>query len=127
MTHKPILCVDFDGVIHSYESGWHGDESAFDSPVPGAMKFLKNATEVFKVCIYSSRSKTEIGRIIMKAYIRFWAIKEFSLGGCQFLNDLEFSAEKPSAFLTIDDRCFKFEGIFPKPGELLSYKPWNKK
>ena len=40
---------------------------------------------------------------------------------------ITFPKDKPAAFLTIDDRCFLFEGAFPDPRSLLSFKPWNKK
>ena len=42
---KPILCLDFDGVPHSYTSGWKGVDIIPDPPVPGAMQFLVGATE----------------------------------------------------------------------------------
>ena len=32
---KPIVVLDFDGVIHSYKSGWKGADVIPDEPVPG--------------------------------------------------------------------------------------------
>ena len=38
---NPIICVDFDGVIHSYKSGWRGVAVIPDPPVPGAIEWLE--------------------------------------------------------------------------------------
>jgi len=66
---KPILCVDFDGVLHSYKSGWNGAQIVADPPVDGALEFLIRATEHFQVCIYSSRSRQWGGKRAMKQWL----------------------------------------------------------
>lgn len=38
MPHKQTICMDFDGVINSYESGWTGEANIPDPPVPGIGK-----------------------------------------------------------------------------------------
>ncbi len=39
---------------------------------------------------------------------------------------IKFPKNKPPAFMSIDDRGLRFEGIFPDPEELLNFRPWNK-
>lgn len=136
---KPILCVDFDGVIHSYTSGWKGEAIISDPPVKGAIKWLWTATEWFDVQIYSSRSKSEDGRRAMFGKILEWSEAEFGPGHPMGLVDglppqydrypIKFVAEKPAAFLTIDDRAICFEGDWSEfdPVDLLNFKPWNKR
>ena len=115
---KPILLLDFDGVLHQYVSGWHGADKINDGPVPGAKEFVLEATEFFEVMIYSSRSLHPGGVAAMKE----WLEKNgFPVGF------LSFPTEKPPAFLTIDDRCICFEGVFPAPEELRKFLPWNKR
>lgn len=131
---KPILCVDFDGVIHSYISGWRGAAFIPDAPVPGAMQFLIDAIKVFEVHIYSSRSKSEDGRMAMKSWMDYWLDKEFGwdkgLEAVSAANSVRsnivFANEKPAAFLTIDDRAICFDGDWSElnPEELLKFKPW---
>lgn len=137
MTRKPILCVDFDGVIHAYTSPWTNAETISDGPVPGALRWLWKATEWFDVQIYSSRSKSEAARISMPNWMVTHSLLEFGIAHpmCVKLQEafynypISFAAEKPAAFLTIDDRAICFEGDWSSldPRLLLQFKPWNKR
>lgn len=135
MAFKPIICVDFDGVIHSYTSGWKGIDVIPDPPVPGAIEWLEAHLPVPDdigmssphdgpiVQIYSSRSKERKGRKAMQR----WLIKH-GLNPA-YIRDgiLEFPVMKPAAFLTIDDRAICFDGTFPTSEQMMSFKPWYKK
>lgn len=134
---KPILCLDFDGVMHSYTSGWQGADVVSDPPVEGLFEFLASAMEHFKVVVYSSRSKQSGGVEAMSSwlashYTRFMSEvhdsgvvdpEAFEID----LSEIEFAHEKPPAFLTIDDRAICFDGTWPHVEYLRNFKPWNKR
>lgn len=133
---KPILCVDFDGVIHSYTSPWAGPLVISDPPVKGAIKWLWKATEYFDVQIYSSRSKEPGAVEIMLEYMVNFSLHEFgpdhpmsTFPSVAHDYPITFAVEKPAAFLTIDDRAICFEGDWSElePVDLLKFKPWNKR
>lgn len=132
---KPILSLDFDGVIHSYTSKWAGVDIIPDPPVPGAMTFLREAAKHFRVCIYSTRSATEVGRAAMAEWLISWATIEWSRATVRgemkddlaWLRKIEFPETKPPALVGIDDRILTFEGEWPSMDRLLSFKPWNKR
>lgn len=73
---KPILCLDFDGVLHSYTSGWKGARNIPDPPVPGALEFVVGALDRFHVCILSSRSHQWGGRRAMKRWLKRHLMQE---------------------------------------------------
>jgi hypothetical protein len=127
---KPILCLDFDGVIHSYSSGWKGAHVIPDDPVPGAIRFIELASEKFEVAIYSSRSKSIRGRWAMKNWIEKHIIEHFGVdrvGADDLICSIRWPWFKPSAFVTIDDRAITFTGKFPSVDMIKEFKPWNKK
>jgi len=132
-TVRPILCVDFDGVIHSYTSGWKGIAEIPDPPVPGALLWLAKAQEWewFEIAIYSSRSLEREGIEAMQAWLRKHARAELEddYAVSRFMDRLTFPTQKPAAFLTIDDRAICFDGDWGKldPKELRSFKPWNQR
>lgn len=146
---KPILCLDFDGVIHSYTSGWQGADVISDPPVEGALEFIVKALERFEVHILSSRSAYPHGRKAMQQYlirhlseavreeeVAWWAkAKELlphtyltsSIAPAIVLDLIRWPTEKPPAFLTIDDRVIQFNGRWPSLDEIAAFKPWNKR
>ena len=119
MKSKRILCMDFDGVLHAYTSGWTRADDVADDPVPGAREFLEEAVRHFEVHIYSSRSHQHGGIEAMNE----WCRAHF---GTVLTNKVFFPNYKPPAFLTIDDRAFCFRGAFPTVHELEDFQPWNK-
>lgn len=135
MTRKPILCLDFDGVIHSYASGWEGADVVPDAPVPGALRFIVEAVSEFRVAIFSSRSNQPGGIDAMKQWLlghlglylaQTEGVAEAS-AAVTIVNDLiDWPTEKPPALVTIDDRAICFDGTWPSMKSLRDFKPWNK-
>ena len=123
---KPILCLDFDGVIHSYASGWKGADIIPDLPVPGALQFIAAAMEYFTVAIFSSRSHQPGGIRAMQEWLDYWALMTDARSNDAW-GIIQWPTEKPAAFLTIDDRAITFDGTWPDVADLLKFKPWNKR
>lgn len=122
--YKPILCIDFDGVIHDYKHGWR-DGEIYGNVTPGFFAWASEAKEHFTLVIYSSRSKTPEGITAM----REWLDQQIYLKNPYNIDpeNFTFAHEKPPAFLTIDDRAICFDGNWSAltPDRLKNFKPWN--
>lgn len=127
---RPIICIDFDGVIHSYERGWQGGE-IYGTVVPGFFAWAVAATERFDLMVYSSRSKD----IVLLDNMRAWVWDQFTQWCLRNDEDpdtvplkLTFTHEKPAAWLTIDDRAVQFRGDWSDPSltpdAIRNFKPW---
>lgn len=132
---KPILCLDFDGVCHSYVSGWKGADVISDPPVPGMCAALEAFREHFEIHVFSARSSHPGGINAMsgwfaEAFTTYWFEKEPELRMRfeRFLcpDWLIFDDSKPAAFVTIDDRAITFTGVWPSADDLIAFKPWYK-
>jgi len=111
-----IIAMDFDGVIHSYKSGWLGEDKIQDLPVNGAKKaidlYIKNG---FEIHIFSSRCSSDKGRLAICNWL-------YNNG---FNPDIVVSAIKPPAYMSIDDRSFPpWDGVFPTIDQIENFKPW---
>lgn len=126
-SRKPLLCLDFDGVLHSYTSGWQGADVVSDPPVPGAMEALADYTERFRVAIHSSRSGQPGGIEAMRNWL-YRHLMEWDAHLMQaVMGRIEWPTSKPATFVTIDDRALTFTGTWPEPQDLAAFQPWNKR
>jgi hypothetical protein len=137
MSFKSVICLDFDGVIHSYTSGWEGADVVSDGPVHGAMAaILEYQAAGFEVAVYSSRSSSaHIGGIqAMRSAIFQWMHAHIlEIHGTENMklvtkatDAIVYPREKPAAFVTIDDRGIQFKGVWPSAKEIEDFKPWYK-
>ena len=111
------VAVDFDGVLHLYETPWVNAETISDGPVDGAIEWLEEIGEDFNVVIFTTRGKTPEG----VAAVRAWLVAQgWPAGG-----DVKVTAEKPPALVYLDDRAMRFEGVFPSAQEIRDARPWN--
>lgn len=109
------VVFDFDGVVHSYTSGWQGDTVISDPPVPGIRVLFKRLQAAgYTVCIVSSRSSYPAGRAAMWQW-------------CQKHNIPvnEICATKPPARCYVDDRAIRFDGTTDGLFEIIDhFEPW---
>lgn len=131
---KLTICLDFDGVIHQYNSPWAGVDVIPDDVVPGFFEWADAAAQHFHLVIYSARSCEEKGRVAMMTWLAEQRRKWREAGGVSPVTDgspvsFVFVREKPKAFLYIDDRAHCFDGDWSKlsPEAVKAFKPWNKR
>ena len=96
---RRTICLDFDGVIHSYRSGWCGAEIIPDPPVHGTQAAIERLRKTFRVVIYSARCRTKEGREAIESWLAQHGIAVD-----------EVAEHKPPALAYVDDRAIPFTG-----------------
>jgi hypothetical protein len=120
------VAVDFDGVLHSYVTPWVNTHTIPDAPIPGAAEWLAATIQKFDVVIFSTRCKTWRGRRAVRRWLRehcgtLW----YESPAYRGVEDVRLSYEKPPALVYIDDRAWRFEGVFPTPEQIHRARPWK--
>ena len=64
------VCLDFDGVLHSYRSGWCGAEIIPDPPIHGTREAVARLRKVYRVVVHSSRCHSAEGRAAVEAWLK---------------------------------------------------------
>ena len=96
---RRTICLDFDGVIHSYQSGWCGAEVIPDPPIHGSKDAVDRLRKHFRVVVHSARCRSDAGLEAVKAWLHKHGIEVDEV--CQ---------HKPPAFAYVDDRAIPFRG-----------------
>lgn len=110
------VVFDFDGVIHSYTSGWYGETVISDPPVRGIKEAIDEIRAAgYKVIVVSTRCAKHDGILAVRAWLSDNGIE---------VDDV--MADKPPAVVYIDDRAICFDG-HPEIllAKIMSFKPWN--
>jgi hypothetical protein len=116
------LACDWDGVINKYVSGFSAD---FDDPVPGAIDFLKTCLLAGKrLVIHSTRFTEPDGDTSWR--MRQYLVKHGLPQELADQLDFWFAGGKPRALVYLDDRGYRFEGVFPSLEELDALDVWNR-
>jgi hypothetical protein len=116
--YAPRICIDFDGVLHSYSSGWQGATVIPDPPTDGAQAFVACMLGAgWEVVVCSTRAEEHDGR----AAIRGWLARHG-------FPDLDVSHGKPPALVYLDDRAMRFDGAWPNLADVTAAGvPWTKR
>ena len=112
--NKKTVVFDFDGVIHSYTSGWIGDTAIPNPPFPGIREAIVDIRKKYRVVVVSTRCASEEGKAAIKEWLAKYDI---------VVDDI--TKEKPPAVVYIDDRAICFDG-HPEllRSKIEAFKPW---
>lgn len=113
---RHTVAVDFDGVIHSYLSGWQGAAVIPDPPVPGAIEFLNELIQHYELVIFTTRAGHEGASAAIMAYLL-----EHGFTG----EYVEITNEKGPAIFYLDDRAWRFKGRWPTMNQIRRAYPWK--
>ena len=100
------LAIDFDGVIHNADKGFH-DGTCYGDPLPGSLDALKLLATRYRIVIFTAKAKPNRPLVNGKTgteLVSEWLEKHEVLRYVA-----EITSEKPRAILYIDDNAYRFE------------------
>ena len=100
------LSIDFDGVIHNFDKGYY-DGTCYGDPLPGSLEALRVLSKRYRIIIFTAKAKPSrplVNGMTGVELVADW-LKRHGVLDCV----AEITAEKPRAFLYIDDNAYRFE------------------
>ena len=100
------IAIDFDGVIHNFDKGFH-DGTCYGEPLEGSLEAIKHLSKRFNIVVFTAKAKPSRPLVNGRTgteLVTEW-LKEHNV--LQYVK--EVTAEKPRAFLYIDDKGYRFE------------------
>jgi len=114
---KPVVAVDFDGVLNTHQAGFTENEVVEDPPVRGAADWLRSLTPDFQIVLFSARAADPDGVQAMVSWLNANGFADVPMS----ITD----RKPPTAIAYIDDRAWRFDGRdFPSAADLLADRPW---
>ena len=115
MNRGPVICIDFDGVIHLNLSKYLDRHIIQDQPVVGAKEAISELRKMAIVVIHSGRCCTEAGRQAIEQYLERHGIVVDRV--CE---------HKPLAAVYLDDRAIQFTGCWKDAiDSIKNFKHWQ--
>jgi hypothetical protein len=99
------LAIDFDGVIHNYDKGFH-DGTCYGEPLNGSLEAVKTLASKYKIVIYTAKARPDRPLVNGKTgieHVQEW-LEKYEIMKYVY----EITAIKPRALLYIDDNCYRF-------------------
>ena len=99
------LAIDFDGVIHNFDKGYH-DGTCYGDPIPGSLEALRKLSTRYRIVIFTAKAKPSRPLVDGKTgteLVREW-LDRYGVLDCVS----EITSEKPRAMLYIDDNGYRF-------------------
>jgi len=107
------IIFDFDGVIHSNDSGWQGIDVIQDEPIMEVVEVIKALRQQgYEVIVVSTRCSEPEGISAINDYL---SKHDIVVDGVQ--------ATKPPALVTVDDRCICYRDGMDLLNAIVSFKP----
>ena len=105
-SEKNNIAIDFDGVIHNFDKGYH-DGTCYGDPIEGSLDALKKLSKTYNIIIFTAKAKPNrplVNGKTGKELVSEW-LEKYGVLDC--VN--EITSEKPRAMLYIDDNAYRFE------------------
>ena len=115
MAPPRVIAIDFDGVIHSFTSGWQGALKANDPIVPGIKEVIAELRQDYQVIVMSSRCLHPGGTKTIEKYLNKYGIIVDGITG-----------EKIPALVYVDDRAITFRQAEGMVDQIRKFEPWHR-